>query len=239
MRRTYQFTSSTKDNNAKSDRIDDDDDDDPDLSHDCYCRSDHWPISPALLLRLLFLLLPSWMTLSNRSSSNSSFFSRNFLCPTVYWVISEGGLAYDYVGSPTSRGSPNNTFDFLLLSSCSHLSSIFAMTSFHHYLLPLNSFVLYLLNILVRIFCFSTFFHCSLFNSKKAPFYNYILLSIIPFFRLDRFTAILLASHKNSRVTIVLLQLLWLALLWDDELPFSFSHNTIILSISLFPSYHS
>ena len=119
----YITTSSTKDDNAKSDRIEDYDDD-PDLSHDCHCRSDHWPISPALLLRLLFLLLPSWMTLSNRSSSNSSFFSRNFLCPTVYWVISKGGLAYDYVGSPTSRGSPNNTFDFLLLSSCSHLSSI-------------------------------------------------------------------------------------------------------------------
>ena len=181
------------------------------------------------------------MTLSNRSSSNSSFFSRNFLCPTVYWVISKGGLAYDYVGSSTSRGSPNNTFDFLILSSCSHLSSIC-----YDIIPPLFTAIQFIRSLLTYYprqnmieFLFFHFFHCSLFNSKKAPFYNYILLSIIPFFRLDRFTAILLASHKNSRVTIVLLQLLWLSRCSGMMNYLFLSHILPLFYLSLFPSYHS
>ena len=62
---------------------------------------------------------------------------------------------------------------------------VFAMTSFHHYLLPFNSFVLYLLNILVRTwlnFCFFHFFPLLVVQLQKNLLFTTIYCSLLYLF---------------------------------------------------------
>ena len=63
------------------------------------------------ILRLIsYLKKDCFMIVDTLESTLSSSFSRHFLCPSVHWVISEGGLAYYNFGSSTSRGAQLKTF---------------------------------------------------------------------------------------------------------------------------------